>query len=127
MIVVDASAALSALLNAGEARAALGRQQIHVPHLIDAEIAGALRRRVVTGDVAEGAGLTALRQWRKLGLTRYTGYPLLERIWELRHNMSAYDATYIALAETLGTSLLTADRRLGRAPGARCPITLVPR
>lgn len=127
MIVVDASAALSALVNAGQARTAMGREQIHVPHLIDAEVASGLRRRVAAGDIDEHAGLTALRHWRQLGLIRYAGFPLLERVWELRHSMSAYDATYIALAETLGTSLLTADRRLSRAPGARCAITLVPR
>jgi predicted nucleic acid-binding protein len=60
-------------------------------------------------------------------MTRYPAHSLLDRIWELRDNLSSYDATYVALAELLDCSLLTADGRLGRAPGLGCPITVVPR
>ena len=60
-------------------------------------------------------------------MTRYPVFALLDRVWELRDNLSAYDASYVALAELLGCSLLTADARLSRAPGIRCPITVVPR
>ena len=59
-------------------------------------------------------------------MTRYAVHALLDRVWELRDNLSAYDASYVALAELLGCSLLTADGRLGRAPGVRCPVTIVP-
>ncbi len=127
MIVVDASAALSALLNRGNARDALGAEQVHAPHLIDAEVANGLRRQVRTGRLPPLDGGTLVGVWRRLGLTRHAVHPILDRMWELRENLSAYDAGYVALAEALGCPLLTADARLGRAPGLRCPVTLVPR
>ncbi len=127
MIVVDASAAVSGLLNAGPARRALAEEQVHVPHLIDPEIANALRRGVAASRIEPGDAWTALDRWRRLGMARYALFHLLERVWELRENVSAYDASYVALAESLGCALLTADARLGRAPGLRCPVTVVPR
>lgn len=126
MIVVDASAALAALLNDGPAREALGSQQVHVPHLIDPDVASGLRRRVAGELLDADAGWAALDTWRRLGMTRYAVHSLLDRVWELRDNLSAHDASYVALAELLGCSLLTADGRLGRAPGLRCPVTIVP-
>lgn len=127
MIVVDASAALSGLLNAGAARQALADEQLHTPHLIDSEIAQALRRRVSSGDLTADDAWAALDTWRRLGMTRYPAAGLLARVWHLRDNLSAYDATYVALAEHLGCALVTADARLSRAPGLTCPITIVPR
>lgn len=127
MIVLDASAALCALLNAGPAREALASEQLHAPHLVDSEVASGLRRQVASGRIALDAGWTALDTWRRLGLTRYPTHGLLERIWALRDNLSAYDAGYVALAESLGCSLVTADARISRAPGIRCPTTVVPR
>jgi len=127
VIVVDASAALSALLNAGAARDALASEQLHAPHLIDSEVASGLRRRVSAQRLDGAAGWLALDTWRRLGMTRYPVFTLLERVWEIRDNLSAYDASYVALAELLGCSLLTADARLSRAPGVRCPITVLPR
>lgn len=127
MIVADASAAVSALLNAGPARRALSDEQLHAPHLIDSEIANALRRQVLGQRLAVDAAWSALDHWRRLGVTRYPVVGLLDRVWELRESVSAYDAAYIALAEALNCTLLTADARLSRAPGSRCPITVVPR
>ncbi|MCK4177091.1 type II toxin-antitoxin system VapC family toxin [Aciditerrimonas ferrireducens] len=127
MIVLDASAALSALLNAGPARRALAEDQVHVPHLIDAEVASALRRGVAAARVEPDLAWSALDRWRRLGMARHPVFPLLERIWELRENLSPYDASYVALAEALGCALLTADLRLSKAPGLRCPVTVVPR
>ena len=127
MIVVDASAALSALLNAGPARSALASEQLHAPHLIDSEVANGLRRMVAAEQLAADSGWTALDVFRRLGMTRYPVFSLLDRVWEFRDNLSAYDASYVALAELLDCTLLTADARLSRAPGIRCPITLVPR
>jgi predicted nucleic acid-binding protein len=126
VIVADASAAVSALLNNGSARRAFSDEQLHVPHLIDSEVAGALRRHVAVGRLAPDVAWEALDRWRRLGLTRYPVVGLLDRIWELRENVSAYDASYVALAERLGCALMTADARLGRAPGTRCVITVVP-
>ena len=125
--MVDASAALSALLNAGPARRALSSEQLHAPHLIDSEVASGLRRRVAAQQLGAGAGWAALDTLRRLGMTRYPVFSLVDRVWELRHNLSSYDASYIALAELLDCNLLTADARLGRAPGIRCPVTVVPR
>ena len=125
--MVDASAALSALLNAGPARRALASEQLHAPHLIDSEVANGLRRMVAAEQLAADSGWTALDVFRRLGMTRYPVFSMLDRVWELRDNLSAYDASYVALAELLDCTLLTADARLSRAPGIRCPITLVPR
>lgn len=127
MIVVDASAALAALFNNGPARRTLSTEQLHAPHLVDSEVASGLRRRVAAGHVQQTDGLAALNVWRRLAVTRYAAHPLLDRVWELRHNLTAYDAGYIALAEALDCPLVTADARLGAAPGPRCTITLVPR
>jgi predicted nucleic acid-binding protein len=127
VIVVDASAALSALLHNGPARRALADEQMHVPHLIDPEVANGLRRRVAAGQMHADAAWTAVHVWQQLGMTRYPMFASLERVWELRENVSAYDASYIALAELLDCDLLTADARLARAPGTRCAITIVPR
>ena len=126
MIVVDASAALAALVNAGPSRRTLASEQLHVPHLIDSEIANGLRRLVASGAVDPGSAWTALNAWPRLGMVRYPVFGILGRIWELRENLSAYDASYVALAESLGCALLTSDGRLARAPGMDCPVTVVP-
>lgn len=126
MIVVDASAALSAVLTAGPARRALASEQLHVPHLIDSEVANGLRRRVAAVQLSAADGWNALNAWRRLGMTRYPVFALLDRVWELRDDLSSYDASYVALAELLSCNLLTADARLSRAPGIRCAITVVP-
>ncbi len=102
-------------------------EQVHVPHLIDTEIASVLRRRAGAGSLAPTHAWQALDTWRRLGVTRYATVALLARVWALRDNVSAYDATYVALAEQLDCTLVTADGRLGRAPGLRCPVTIVPR
>jgi predicted nucleic acid-binding protein len=127
VIVLDASAALSGLLNAGPARESLAGEQLHAPHLIDSEIASGLGRQVRSGRITADDGWAALDAWRRMGLTRYATRGLLERIWELRDNLSAYDAGYVALAESLECSLVTADARISRSPGIRCPVTVVPR
>lgn len=126
MIVVDASAAVSALLNDGPARKLLAVQQLHAPHLVDSEVANALRQRVAAGRIRADDGWAALHAFRRLGMTRYPVFAFLERVWELRDNLSAYDASYVAVAELLECNLLTADRKLSLAAGIRCPVTVVP-
>jgi predicted nucleic acid-binding protein len=126
MIVADASAALAALLNAGTARRSLASEQLHVPHLIDSEVANGLRRMVSRREISAGAGWEALDAWRRLGLVRYPVAGMLDRVWQLRDNLPAYDASYVALAEVLGCALVTVDRRLSHAVGLRCPITVIP-
>ncbi len=127
MIVVDASAAVRALLHDGEARRYLSTERLAAPHLVDAEVLQTMRRLVARGTVAPRIADGAVRQWSRLGVRRVAVHRLSERVWALRHNLSAYDASYVALAEALNCPLLTADARLAGAPGPGCPITLVPR
>ncbi len=127
MIVADASAVISALLNAGAARELLGRERVQVPHLVDAEVASALRRVTSTGVLTPDEGWAALDTWRRLGVTRHPVVGLLDRMWQLRENVTAYDAAHVALAEALDCPVVTADARLSRAPGLRCTVTVVPR
>lgn len=127
MIVVDASAAVLGLLNNGQARAALAAEAVAVPHLVDAEVANALRSQVMRGEVDERAARMALDRWARLGISRFGATGLLARVWELRSNLTAYDATYVALAEAIGCELLTADARLAGAPGPTCRVTVVRR
>ncbi len=105
---------------------ALSDGSLAAPYLVDVEVAGALRRRVLAGHVAADAGWTALDTWRRIGITRYAATALLGRVWALRDNLGAYDATYVALAEALDCALLTADARLSRTPGLRGAVTVVP-
>jgi predicted nucleic acid-binding protein len=125
VIVLDASAAVLGLLNDGDARAYLADEAFACPQLADAEIVHALRAQVLRGDVDVADADRAVGAWAQLGMYRVPVVGMLGRIWELRENLSAYDATYVAVAETLATPLLTADACLARAPGPTCPITVV--
>ena len=127
MIVIDASAALLGLLNDGEARSLLRDGSVVCPHLADSEVAHALRAQVRRGEVDVVDASRALDVWGRLGVERVGVRGLLGRIWELRDNLSSYDATYVAVAEALESPLLTADGRLARAPGPRCTITVLRR
>ena len=127
MIVLDASAAVLGLLSDGEARRALSAEDVAIPHLADSEVANALRAQERRGDVDPEQAFAALSTWAKLGLRRFATAANLDRVWELRENLTAYDATYVALAEMIDCHLMTADARLARAPGPRCPITTIRR
>ncbi len=126
MIVIDASAVVLGLLNEGDARALQRDEALAVPHLVDSEVTHALRRMVLQGDVTEADAERALGTWTRMGVERFAAVGLLDRVWELRANLTAYDATYVALAEALDVALVTADGRLARSPGPRCPVTVVP-
>ena len=132
MIVLDASAVVELLLDtpAGDAvarRIADPALALHSPHLLDVEVVQALRRYAREGDLDAAAAAAALDDLRRLGLQRHSHEPLLDRIWQLRENLSAYDAAYVALAEALDAVLLTCDSRLIRAPGATAKVELVGR
>lgn len=104
----------------------LGDEELAVPHLIDSEVTNVLRRLVRRKILTERQGASALDGFTLLALTRYPADWLRPRMWALRHNLSAYDATYVALAEMTGTTaLLTTDTRLAAAPGVNCPIELL--
>lgn len=124
---MDASAAVLGLLCAGEARRAFSVEDVAVPYLADSEVAQALRGQERRGDLNGDQAATAISTWARLGLRRFGAMVSLGRVWELRENLTAYDATYVALAEMLDCHLMTADTRLARAPGPRCPITTIRR
>ena len=130
MIVVDASAVIEALLRtpaaaAVDARLFASGETLHAPHLLDVEVAQVIRRYVANGDIDAVRGREALDDLADLRLRRYSHDLLLPRIWELRHNLTAYDAVYVALAEALDAPLLTRDRRLAAAAGPRARIELI--
>ena len=130
MIVVDASAVLELLLRTSAAAAVENylfapRQTLHAPHLIDVEVAQVLRRYAASGALDPERGRDALIDLRDLSITRYPHDILLPRVWELRENLTSYDAVYVALAEVLNAPLLTRDQRLANAPGHEAQIELV--
>jgi len=125
MIVVDASAVVLGLLNDGAARRRLVADPIAAPHLVDAEVAHVLRTQARRGDIDATDAHRALQRWARVGVERFGIVGLLERVWQLRDNLTACDAASVALAEALDCALLTADGRLGRASGPTCPITFV--
>jgi predicted nucleic acid-binding protein len=95
---------------------------VHAPHLIDAEVLGVVRDRVVRRYISAAEGAERVRRMRELAVVRYPHVDLLERAWELHPAVTAYDALFVALAEALNVPLVTTDRRLARAPGPRIPI-----
>jgi predicted nucleic acid-binding protein len=129
MIVLDASAAVDWLLqtSAGqsiEKRIYSRKETLHAPHLLDLEVTQVLRRLTLQGVVPVRRADEALRDLLDLRITRYPHLVLLPRIWQLRHNLSAYDAAYIVLAEKLGAALITRDARLAAASGHAAAIEL---
>ena len=130
MIVVDASAILEWLLRTPAADAVERRlfatgETLHAPHLIDVEVAQVVRRYEAAGQLDEARGLAALTDLNDLPMRRYPHGVLISRAWEMRHNLSAYDAVYVALAEALNAPLLTRDHRLAGAAGHRARMELI--
>jgi predicted nucleic acid-binding protein len=130
VIVVDASAVLEALLRTPAAPAVEGRlfdsgATLHAPHLLDAEIAQVVRRYAARGEIDRERGRVALADLVDFPLRRYPHGFLLPRVWELRDNLTAYDAIYVALAEVLDAPLVTRDRRLAAAAGHLAQVEVV--
>ena len=122
MIALDASAAVDWLLqtSAGqriEQRVYSARESLHAPHLLELEVTQVLRRLVREETIPVNRAKQAIQDLLDLRITRYPHFLLLPRIWQLRHNFSAYDAAYVVLAEKLGARLLTRDGRLAAARG----------
>ncbi len=127
MIVVDASVLANALADdhaagrSARSRLAVG-EDLAGPDLIDVETVAVLRKRWLAGDLTRHRFSVAIDDLEDLELSRYPALPLVRRAYELRVNVTPYDAVYVALAERLGATLLTADQRLSSAPGITCPI-----
>ena len=130
MIVVDASALLEVLLRTPAAQAVERRlfdprETLHAPHLLDVEVAQVVRRYVAAGEIDRDRGRVALADLADFPLRRYPHDFLLPRVWELRDNLTAYDAVYVALAEALDAPLITRDRRLAAAASRHARVELV--
>ena len=125
-MVVDASAVLEILLNRPSARAVqdslVGFRQLMAPHLIDVEVMQVLRRYARMNAINASRAEEALSDYTDIPILRYPHNVLLRRIWELRHNLTAYDAAYVALAEALEAPLLTCDRALRSISGHKAKI-----
>lgn len=129
MIVLDASAAVDWLLQnaAGhliEERIFFHDESLHAPHLLDLEVTQVFRRLVRKGSVSDQRAGQAIQDLLDLRIIKYPHFVLLPRVWQLRHNLPAYDAAYVALAEKLGAPLITRDSRLASAPGHSASVEL---
>ncbi len=130
MIVLDASAAVDWLLQSPAAHRIESRifsriESLHAPELMDLEVAQVLRRLVREGTLTASRAEGAIEDLMDLRITRYPHLLLLPRIWQLRHNLSAYDAAYVVLAEKLGATLLTRDAKLASAAGHSAIVEVV--
>jgi predicted nucleic acid-binding protein len=128
VLVVDTSAVLEALIARDPSPGLIERLasdgDLHGPHLIDTEVLHALRRMTHRNEISEERAYDARGDFAELGLVRYPHQPFNDRVWEMRHNLSAYDATFVALAEALAAPLITCDARLASAPGHEAQIEL---
>jgi predicted nucleic acid-binding protein len=126
LIVVDASVIAPALADDdadGErARSRLQRERLTAPEVLDLEVVSVIRKALLSGALNRRRAGLALADLIDLDLERVSHRRMLARIWELRQNLTPYDAAYVALAETIDATLVTADRRLSLAPGLRCTI-----
>lgn len=130
MIVVDASILANALADDGaDGRAARVRltagDDLAAPDLVDVETVAVLRKRWIAGGLSPKRFSVAIDDLEDVDLVRYPALPLMRRSYELRENVTAYDAVYVALAERLGCPLVTADLRLASSPGVTCPVEVL--
>lgn len=130
MIVVDASVVANAIADDGVAggrarRRLVEADRLAAPDLVDVETVSVLRRRWLAGALPARRFSDAVDDLADLDLWRVPALPLLRRAYELRANVTPYDATYVALAEALDATLVTGDGRLARAPGLRCPVEVL--
>jgi predicted nucleic acid-binding protein len=127
-IVVDASVLADALSGAGPtadaARAALDGRRWAAPEHLRVETFSVIRGRTVGRKLSLEAGARAVRRLERIAVTSLSRGPLLDRMWQLRDNLSGYDAAYVAAAELLGVPLVTGDRRVAAASGLRCPVVV---
>jgi predicted nucleic acid-binding protein len=128
VLVVDTSAVVAALVGRPRDEALVDRLctdgDLHAPHLLDVELLHALRRLLLAGRLSEDRAADARADFADLTIVRYDHVAVVDRTWALRHNLTAYDATFVALAEILDVPLVTCDAHLANAPGDRARIEL---
>jgi predicted nucleic acid-binding protein len=117
IVVVDASALIDNVLGVESVVRELGRHELHAPVSVDAEVTHGLRRRWIAGKISGETGVFLLELFQTMGIVRHPVQNLVARMWAIRQNISAYDAGYVALAESLNVPLLTRDGRLSRSSG----------
>lgn len=127
-VVVDASVVVSALVDGGAvgrwSEERLSSGPIAAPHLLPVEVANILRRAALRGDISADTASLGHADLQGLPVELFPYSLVAERTWELRENLTLYDAWYVALAELLGAGLATLDERLARAPGPTCRFVL---
>jgi predicted nucleic acid-binding protein len=130
-LVIDASLVVSALIDDGDtgrwAESRLLSEPLSAPHLMPVEVANILRRAAAKGEITQDVASMAHTDLLDLRVELFPYAPFAARAWELRENVTSYDAWYIALAESLGASVATLDRRMSQAPGPRCGFEVPPR
>lgn len=130
-LVVDASLVVSALVDGGNAgiwaELLLASGPLSAPHLMPVEVTNILRRAAAKGEITQDVASMAHADLLDLRVELFPYAPFAPRVWELRDNVTSYDAWYIALAESLGVSVATLDRRMAQAPGPRCSFEIPPR
>ena len=130
MLVIDAALVVAALVDSGSdgawADELLATDVLAAPHLMPVEVANILRRAVLSGDITPEVASMAHADLLSLRVDLFPYAPFAARVWELRSNLTAYDAWYVALAEALDARLATLDLRLSQAAGPRCGFRLPP-
>lgn len=131
MSVIDASVVVAALVDGGPTgtwavQQLVNSRRLIAPHLLPSEVANVLRRAERSTEITAEIAAEAFSDLSNLAVDYFPFSPFHQRIWELRHNVSIYDAWYVALAEAAGLPLLTLDRGLARAPGTRCAFETPP-
>ena len=129
-VVVDASVVVAALLDDGPvgvwAEEVLQSEPLATPHLMPVEAANVMRRAALGGDVSADVAALAHMDLTALPVELYPYEPFASRVWELHRNLTAYDAWYVSLAESLGAALATLDAKLRRSSGPRCTFLMPP-
>ena len=129
-LVVDSSVTVAALVDGGDvgtwADHLLATDDLAAPHLMPVEVANVLRRAAIAGQISPDTAALAHADLMRLRVELFAYEPVAARVWELREDLTAYDAWYVALAESLGATLATADYRLAHATGPRCAFATPP-
>ncbi len=129
-LVVDSGFVVAALVDGGPAGTwadeLLGSEDLAAPHLMPVEVANILRRASIAGDISVDTASLAHADLLALRVELFGYEPFAPRAWELRHNLTTYDAWYVAVAESLPATLATVDLKLSQAPGLRCSFATPP-